>query len=414
MKLKLKFKLDFFKRNPIMSSIIGPLLLISMILIYMIYDENSARLDSDLRLEELKEKISVLNSTSPYPSEKNIELITKDIRTLKLNTYKLEDVFGYVYAKPLLAFMKSLKKEDLEMLETKLDELEKEGSSATLQRQNDIKTRLEVLKSMTDEELVYDFINSWKVYIEEEKKTKQELSVGDIFNNFRKYKKYTPEEFDLARNAFLIEFQKMTLEPLNKDTIDDYILASLGISLDFSRIRCKNIASDIESGLNRILTTNNVAVQGGKLTLFTEFASVPSDDEIPYIINYCRFLEDFFQRVAKSNIESIESYNKMNGIKGFEDSNFLIFEYKIDVITSMESLRTFLDNLQEAYKENRVYVVEAFSVSVLEDNVNNLPPYNPKAQISNPASQIKILLGTSDIVKASIVVNYVIFKKKIL
>jgi len=126
MKLKLKFKLDFFKRNPIMSSIIGPLLLISMILIYMIYDENSARLDSDLRLEELKEKISVLNSTSPYPSEKNIELITKDIRTLKLNTYKLEDVFGYVYAKPLLAFMKSLKKEDLEMLETKLDELEKE------------------------------------------------------------------------------------------------------------------------------------------------------------------------------------------------------------------------------------------------------------------------------------------------
>jgi len=267
---------------------------------------------------------------------------------------------------------------------------------------------------MTDEELVYDFINSWKVYIEEEKKTKQELSVGDIFNNFRKYKKYTPEEFDLARNAFLIEFQKMTLEPLNKDTIDDYILASLGISLDFSRIRCKNISSDIESGLNRILTTNNVAVQGGKLTLFTEFASVPSDDEIPYIINYCRFLEDFFQRVAKSNIESIESYNKMNGIKGFEDSNFLIFEYKIDVITSMESLRTFLDNLQEAYKENRVYVVEAFSVSVLEDNVNNLPPYNPKAQISNPASQIKILLGTSDIVKASIVVNYVIFKKKIL
>lgn len=414
MKLKLKFKLDFLKRNLIMSSIIGIVLLISLILIYMIYDENSARLDSNLRLDELKEKITILNSTSPYPSGKNIELITKDIQTLKLNTYKLEDVFGDIYANPLLAFIKLLKKEDIEILEAKLKELEKTGIKATLQGQNDIKNKLQSLESMTDDDLIYDFINSWKAYIEEEKKTKQELSVGDIFNNFRKYKKYTPEEFDLARNAFLSELQKVTLEPLNKDTIDDYILASLGISLDFSRIRCKNIVSDIESGLNRILTTNNVAIQGEKLTLFTEFASVPNDDEIPYIINYCRFLEDFFQRVAKSKIDSIESYNKLNGIKGFEDSNFLIFQYKIEVITSMESLRNFLNNLQEAYKENRVYIVKSFSVSLLEDNANNLPPYNPKTQNNDTASQIKILLGTSDIVKASIVVNYVISKKKIL
>lgn len=413
MKLKFKFNLDFFKKNPLMSSVIGTTLFVVIILAYMIYDKNSDRTDSTMRLDELKDKIRILNSTTPYPSEKNIELVTKDIHTLKVKTFQLEEFFGNIYEKPLLAFIKFLKNKDIEMFEIKLKDLRAEGVTATKQRQESIEERVKSLKDMTDEELVYDFINSWKVYIEEEKKAKQELSVGDIFSNFRKYKKYTPEEFDQARGIFLDEFQKITLEPLNADTIDDYILASLGVPLDFSRIRCKNIYSDIELALNRILLANDVAIQGGKLTIFTEFTSVPNDDEIPYIINYCRFLEDFFQRAANSHIGSIESYKKLNGIKGVENSNFLIFRYQIDIITSMESLRAFLDSLQQAYKDNRIYVVESLSVSAMQDNVNNLPPFNPKAQGDNPLGQTKILLGNSDTLKASIIVNYLIFKKKV-
>ncbi len=407
-KFKFKFKLDFFRTNPIMSAMVGITLLISIILAYMIYAENSALSDTSKKLDELKNKIRILNSTSPYPSEKNLEYIRDDIKILKFNIFKLEDIFGNVYAKPLLAFVQSLTKEDIKSLETELEVLQKEDTSSSRQNQQDIETRLDLLRNMPDSNLVYDFITSWKNYIDEEKKAKQELSVGDIFTNFRKYKKYSQEGFDQARNVFLTEFQKETFEPLNNDTIDDYILASLGIPLDFSRIRCKNIVSDIELGLNQVLIKNNVVIRGNKLNLFTEFASVPNDDEIPYIINYCRFLEDFFQRVAQSGIERIESYKKLNGLKGFEDSNFLIFQYQIDVVTSLDSLRAFLNNLQEAYKDNRIYVVESLNISVMEDNANNLQPLESQDNIP------KILIGNSDTIKASITVNYLIFKKKIL
>lgn len=413
MKFKLKFKLDFFKRNPLISSIIGTAVFISLLMIYMIHNENSARLESDQKLDDLKNKISLLNATTPYPSEKNIELIKSDILSLKVNTYILEDIFGNIYTKPLMAFIRSLNNEDIRMLQAQLTDPQNEGSNLSQGQLEEAKKRLLSIKNMTDEQLAYDFINSWKLYIDEEKKAKSELSVGEIFNNFRKYKKYKPEEFDLARKAFLNEFQKLTLEQLNKETIDDYILASLGIPLDFSRIRCKNIVSNIESELNRIIAVSNVHIADGKLTLFTEYSSVPDDDDIPYIINYCRFLEDLFQRIAKSEIGTIEAYKKINGIKGYEDANFLIFEYQIDLISSMETLRALLNDLQTAYKENRVYIIKSLKLSVLEDNANSLPPYKGKTQDEDQSKQIKILLGSSDNLRASIVINYVMFKKKV-
>ena len=410
MKFKFKFNLDFVKRNPLVSSIFAGAAIIIIILIYMIYSENSERIESGYRLEELKEKISILNSTTPYPNEKNIDLFKKDIETLKINTFDFEDVFGNIYAKPLFAFIKQLAKEDIKNYETELADLQKEGDSKSDKKQEELKLQIEELGIMSDNRLVYNFISSWKAFIEEQKKAKSELSIADIFNNYRKTKKYTAEGFDAARLAFLTEFQKTTLEPLNIEIIDDYILAALGVPLDFSRIRCKNIVYDIQVGLNRILEAGNVMVSGGELKLFNEFTSVPADDEIPYIINYSRFLEDLFQRVAKSGVASIESYKKINGLKGAEDANFLILKYQIDVITSMETLRIFLDNLQDAYRDNRIYVVKSLKISVMEDNADNLPPFDHKAALSQ---QIKILLGTSDMLKASIVIDYVIFKKKV-
>ncbi|HBM16441.1 MAG TPA: hypothetical protein DD381_08905 [Lentisphaeria bacterium] len=410
MKLKFKFNIDFIKRNPLISSIIGFAILISILLIYMIYSENNTRLESGQGLESLKQKIVILNSTTPYPSEQNIKLLKNDIHLLKVNTYFFEDVFGNVYAKPLLAFIKQLNKHDIKIYESSLAELEKNDTAESEKKQEEIKAKIEALKNISDDNLVYSFINSWKSFIEDEKKNKVELSISEIFNNFSKNKNYTSEDFDEARKAFLIEIQKLTLEPLNIEIINDYILAALGIPLDFSRIRCKNTVSDIEVELNRILVANNVMVTGGKLTLFTEFSSVPNDDEIPYIINYCRFLEDLFQRAAKSNIESIEYYKKINGLKGTEDANFLIFKYQIDVMTSMETLRIFLNNLQESYKENRIYIIKSLKISTVQDSANNLPPFDSKATLPQ---QIKILIGTSDMLKASIILDYVIFKKKV-
>ena len=202
------------------------------------------------------------------------------------------------------------------------------------------------------------------------------------------------------------------MEPLSDEIIDDYILNALGIPLYFSRIKGKNMILGVQQEINNILAANNVALPEKQLVFFGEITTVPADDEIPYIVNYSRFLEDFYKRVAEAKIESIESYQKLNGLKGTEDKDFLIFRYKINIASSQESLRTFLNSLQNACKDNKVYVVRSISAD-LEEDLPEMPQYSPgkTAELVNPA---KTLPGISDTIKTSITVDYVIFKRKIL
>ena len=86
----------------------------------------------------------------------------------------------------------------------------------------------------------------------------------------------------------MIEMQKQTLEPLSDEIVNDYILNALGIPLYFPRV--KNMIFTIQDKINKILVVNKVAIPGNQLVFFSEITTVPTDEQIPYIINYCRFL----------------------------------------------------------------------------------------------------------------------------
>lgn len=400
----------FIKQNLILFIVICATIFISLGMSYFIIRENSGRAEANVRLDKFKEKIERLNAHKPYPSVRNIEMIKDDINTVKSKTFQLENVFGNIYAKPLSAFIQYFKQYDIQELKDKLKTLEKENIPTNKKVIKEINKQLTTLTAGNTDFEIY-FLKKWKSYIENKKKGKEQILLNEILNGFIEFQKYETKTFQDAKNAFMAEMQKQTLEPLDVEIINDYILNALGIPMYFSRVKGKTMVFTVQDEINKLLTANNVAIAGNQLVFFSEITTVPSDEQIPYLINYCRFLEDFYKRLAKAKIESIESYNKINGIKGIEDNNFLVFRYQIGIAASQESLRNFLNSLQEAYKDNRIYAVKSLALSAMDDSSTNLPPYIPPKD-SKQSQQTKILLGTSDMVKASITVDYIMFKKK--
>jgi len=403
---------NFIKQNLVLFIFVCTTIFISLGMLYLIIEVNSERKEANTRLSEFKEKIEQLNAYTPYPSEKNIEMIKEDINTAKVKIFQLENVFGNIYAKPLSAFIQQFKQQGIQALKDKLGTLEKENLPTNKKIIKEINKQLTTLTVGNNTDFEIYFLKTWKTYIENTKKEKEQISLNELLNGYIESQKYEIKTFQTAKNAFMTEMQKQTLEPLSIEIINDYILNSLGIPLYFSRVKSKNMVFTVQDEINKLLDANNVAIMGNQLVFFSELTTVPTDEQVPYIINYSRFLEDFYKRLAKAKIKSIESYNKINGIKGIEDNDFLVFRYQINIVTSQESLRNFLNSLQVAYKDNRVYVVKSLTLSAIDDSSANLPPYIPP-KIPKQLQQIKILLGTSDMVKALITVDYIMFKKKI-
>ena len=402
---------NFIKQNLNLFILTCATLCIFLGMLYLIIGVDSEMAEANMRIDEFKEKIERLNAYKPYPSGRNIEMIKDDIDIVQAKIFQLENVFGNIYAKPLSAFIQQFKQHDTQALKDKLVTLEKENIPANKKIINKINKQLENLTVGNDTDFEIYFLKKWKTYIENKRKQKEQISLKELLNGFIESQKYDAKTFQSAKNVFMTEMQKQTLEPLSIKIIDDYILNALGVPLYFSRVKVKTMVVTVQDEINKLLAANNVTIIGNQLIFFSEITTVPTDEQIPYIINYCRFLEDFYKRLAKAKIDSVISYNKINGLKGTEDSNFLIFSYQINVVASQESLRTFLNSLQEAYKDNRIYVVKSLILSA-DNSLTTLSPYIPS---KNPKQlqQIKILLGTSDMIKASITVNYIMFKKKL-
>lgn len=404
---------NFIKQNLILFIVACTTVIISLGMFYLLIRISYEREETRVRLSELREKIEQLNAYKPYPSKKNIELIKEDINTAKVKTFLLENIFGNIYTKPLSAFIQCFKQSDIQTLKEKLEKLEKENIPTNKTIIKEMNKQLAALTVGNNADYEAYFIKTWKAYIEDKKKEEEQISLSEILSKFMESQKYDVKILQAAKYAFMTEMKKQTLEPLNIEVINDYILNALGIPLYFSKVKSKTMVITVQDEINRILAENNVSINGDQLVFFSEIVTVPTDDQITYIINYSRFLEDFYKRLATAKIESVESYKKINGIKGTEDDNFLIFRYQINVVASQEALRNFLSSLQKAYTDNRMYVVKTLTLLTMDDGSTDLPSYIPQ-KTSNQLQQIKILLGGTDMIKASITVDYIIFKKKIL
>ena len=427
---------EFFIKNRFLVIITVLTLIISLALVFFIYQTDMQRNSAIQDLENLKRKIQRLNYSRPSPTEENIKLINKDLEHVKLQTATLEEYFGQIYNNALNAFINKLESE--EKIKTLQKNSIKKSVTANKSAEAAKKTNLDnkvVSKRIEVDPIVKEqFLNSWKNFIEEQKKTDEALETTEVLNNFRKFKKYNEDKFNEAKKAFLDEYNKNTLEKVNDINIDDYILAALGFPLDFTRISCKKFVEDIKKAIEIKLKANKILSNTDNLVLFDEFTTIPNDDQIPYIIKYCRLYEDLFTRLADSKIEVLSLYKKLNGLRGTKKGDYLIYQYEIQFIASLNSARNFINSLQNAFQDNRIYIIKDISMNNISSKAEKLQPENnyisknikstkektdkQSSSVINETSQdnkqVVILLGTSDLVKVNIKFDYIIYNKPLI
>lgn len=94
-------------------------------------------------------------------------------------------------------------------------------------------------------------------------------------------------------------------------------------------------------------------------------------DDYPMIAQHWEILSDFVKRASESGIHSFVSFRK-RAIQPEKVGSFDVFHYSIEVTGTMESIRKLVAILDQAFHENRVYVVRSIFLYQDDDGARTL------------------------------------------
>ena len=323
--------------------------------------------------EDMAKKVRELRNQRPPAVRENIRKVQQNSEGYSQAAARLRLRFGQIYYPALAAFVK------------KLDPKTPEGET----------NKVEYLQRL--------FREFW----EEAKKSQPRERAYLSFRNMGLEKKlWTAEKWVDGMKSFREMAGEVTEEKIDDRNVEDIFLSSLGL------VRTVNDQAllDVYMRLLRVsmvelLAQNNVKLVGvyfnntnlgiAPLTdnrAFQDFsrragaesenrrssersggesASASSADLFPGIMRNWEIMSDLVRRIAESKVDSLEKLNLEN-LEGRRQDDFTIFRYEIIVRGKPEAVRKLLNHLQDAYRDNRIYVVRNFSIWKLEDQAQDL------------------------------------------
>lgn len=390
--------MEFIKKNAVMVIVLSVALLIGIGLSYMTLMKHRDMTKSMHEVEKIKEEIKNLIKQKPAPLAENLKRIKDDTAVFDKKLKEIKCLFGQPYKKPFEIFAKAL--------------------------------------GMTEGELLENFRNFWK---KEARKGSNEFQLLIKFKSTLNQEKLAP-----AMSEFTKAIQASTVEIVDQSNIDMFLLTALGLPRTMSDVNCKTYIFAMQRGLTLKLTgtkektsdTNDAAIDIVKFPFgFSEYdAKMPLYEDIPYIMKHWVMMEDIVGRLVNADIRQIDSVSKLNGLAGEEDKGFVKFRYSITVTGDMDSIRKFVNSLQEAYKENKIYIIKDISLDKISDEAKKITEtkHTPATTRENPSRDQKDktlkqleeeerlpfnqrrsygspVLGVSKICKAVIEFDYVIY-----
>ena len=109
-------------------------------------------------------------------------------------------------------------------------------------------------------------------------------------------------------------------------------------------------------GVNSLETVQNFT--------FNQYVQTfPSNEAVIDILNTMPIFEDIFRRMRNSRLERVDEFQRVGSPTKVNGDKYLCYEFSTKVVGTMDSIRDFLNNLLDAYKDNRVYVVTWISLT---------------------------------------------------
>lgn len=278
------------------------------------------------KVAEGKQKIDELNNQKPAPLKQNLDKLEADKISFQTRLEQIRTVFGKPLKTSLNTFAEQI--------------------------------------GITGDELVSKFRTHWD---KERKLTDKYQILEDFLKQFDKAK--LPKAFE----AFAKEAQKQTLEPIDASNINDILLDAFGLPRTMSAIACKSFLQQQQDRYLAFFRESTVSLENDSIVKFSfeEFGDrrLPSTDEIPSILKHWQIIDDMTKRIKKSGIKKFVSFSRNTGIYGTDQKGYVRHSYQIKVLGEMNDIRNLINQFQNGYKDNRIYVVNDISMELLSDEI---------------------------------------------
>lgn len=377
---------EIIKKNIVLIVVLGVSALASVVLLVRVVMMSSEMTSEIGKVAEIRDKIINLNQARPAPLEANLDMIKEDIQTATIKKKEVQRIFGSVGRDGLKAFAKAVGEDEIKLL------------------------------------------MSWQDYAREKFRSAERIPPKNILNDFlTKEKKYPEADIAKAREAFALYLNENRLQKIPSRDLDDYLLEALGVQQKLSPSETKLYFSDVDKKLVK-LTEKLVELPGGAgFSLFVEFTAgrMPDTKEAHYIIKHCRLNEDLFARFVKSGVTNVRAIKRLNQLEGEKDGEYLVFRYELALTAPLKNIRQFMNSLQDAYKDNRAYIVRNVSLKKTKDEVIGIKPFSPEEKKDKEAlpeglppenqeaikksQSAELAIGTSNLVDVTLEFEYILF-----
>ena len=402
---------NVIRKNKSLAIVVLVTFLAALYLIFECLMVHSKIQDGMTAIERADREIQNINRRkNPNPVKRSSIIINKNSAELRKKIEELYSRFGNPYRANLAAFLKDLN--------TKSGNVE---------------------LSFTEEKLIKLFRETWEEYYRENNRETDPndkralVSERDqIFANFVKavttpdvqipfkddkekeaWTKTAEKVFNNALARFRADLQKSSLEgaKISEDDAKHILMQSFGLPRTMTSQQCKVFIDDIQLYLSRnpqripglkYTTDNNgkkIAATRSQINArIAEFTynhrnTLPPPGNVENILNHYLIVEDLFNRMNKSDIQTLLYLGspfsaKPSGSPAGDiirytdseqdmDSTFKKYVYEIRVKSSVDQVRNFVNELHTAYKENRVYEIEEMSFH-RDPTVNDIKAINDK------------------------------------
>jgi hypothetical protein len=312
--------MELIKKNIVLFAVLGISLLVSIVLIFFVFQVSIKMTKHQENLLAQKNKIKKLIEERPSPLKGNLDAINADYAQLQLKVQEIHQIFGKPYRSAIQAFAAALQVSE------------------------------------------YTLYSKWRQAYEKERRIE---TPEQIFLKF--IREYDEQKIDSAINAFKATIEKRTVEDLNQANINQLIMEGLGLPRTMSAEACKTYMSNMDLRLNNLLKSKDVGIGlpinvPDKTLIFNIYGDdMPLPEHIGFILKHYSLLEDLAYRMKAAGIKGVNSLSKVT-LEGTESRGFLTFTYKMQVVSSMDSIRALINGFQDACKDNRIYIVRDISL----------------------------------------------------
>ena len=222
--------------------------LISAVLIYFVVIEHGKVSETNTKIEEYKKILEDANKKKPAPVTENFKNMTIDAENLDIKAYQIQRTFGKYYRKALIDFANAigLSGDKLTKAFQTYYQALADDAKADIVGSND-KNLIDNFLSGQDKAKLDAAITAYGNYINESsllKKfsafykdlpdEKKGLIIGgnrdqQILKEFFAKEKVDPKLLEQAMEKFREDVQELTVEPVTKANVHEFLLAAMGL-----------------------------------------------------------------------------------------------------------------------------------------------------------------------------------------